>query len=1526
MFYKPDRGPKASRHISGAKNLPVKTGFLLPLLALGCTVGVRGQSVVSAGGGSYASEPPAYKARTAEHPSGFNASNLLSRPIFADELPSERTGAIDVPGRPLPTNDWWTDLLASRFSGAMWSYPAMLHTSQEGVRISYPTFWADAGKEMKSRSSLTVGGVRFVAESAIAADWHDWDVVMRLPASKGNGSICATAAHGMPFTWFECENVTPEIRPSGRSETFGEMPGCLGLRVGDDLYGIYFPETTVPDRAEGNLRLTEGDWCVVALLRDESDLQLMARYATSVPRDTEVSWSYDEKSSRLYTHWHVKAENLRHPGSTAPVMQGFLPHAYKYALPGADLHWSGSGYRTPRGEMKMATSDSGEFGYSYQFTGMLPTYAAPAAGDVTENGFDPEILEDLTADYAAEGSFGGDTYWGGKGLTQMALNMTFAKEAGLTAIYDTSRRRLREAFEDWLTYTPGEDRYFFSYYPRWGAMLGFDVSYDSDAFNDHHFHYGYFTYAAALLCMEDADFAEKYRAILTLIAKDYANWDCNDKRFPFMRTFDPWCGHSWAGGMGDGGNDNGNGQESTSEAMQGWGGIYLLGVALGDKEMRDAGLFGWNTEARATREYWYDVDAPRPTNAGGREAWGGKGDRQGNYDYNEYPYAYNSNITGKGIGWWTWFGGDPLFMHGIQWMPISPALDYLSWDTDFTAWAYRDMMNGANSSFSHKWFEPTINSDDGGVIEPLAYNDWGNVALSYLQRSDPKEAASIFARARREGLHIATGVSTAHISYYVIHSHLTWGEQDFSVTADLPTAVSFVKDGTRSYMVYNPDKVERAVTFRDSGGSVLRTVLAPPSRLTVFTADAFPTAIEVSVEGEGYVAPGSSAQLYTRLLDQYGATVQGEPIIVTAPAGSGVSITDDRISVSSSAIRGSEVTLTLRSGDLTESCTIILDEPAEVREISIAGVPEMIEMGTSVTPALFATDQYSRRKEVPGVGWSYIRDEGEQETHKGTFTPVRAGIYTVSAVHSGMTAETRMFVTPPMPSVSSGATAIGSSAENGGCLPLNVNDGDRSTRWGSAHTEDEWIMLDLGEEKFLSRATIDWEAAYAAEYAIQVAPAGCQMTTYTGNYAGESKTYTVPADEAWQTVAIANATGAGVVATRLGTTGRYVRIKGLRRGTVYGYSIYELTLYGLSGSMDREDVIGIDFALPSVMNSGETVRLNPVAYHMDGASTDVEADWSADKEALFEGDDFTPTGYGVYAVTADASGRTTSATTFVNETEKPLSLHPSPTDLTLTEGEAGNLKISVYNQFDAPCRRDLPIEVTVLDAYGQPSSALEYDIRTGKVHGNIPGEYEVKFSCGELESTVPVRVVAFSDSNLALGKSASASTVRDGNRATFANDGTTDTRWESEWEDNQWISIDLDGRYEIDRMVIVWEGAYARDYRVEVSLDGLEWREIYVRRNGNGGTETLSLSPVEASYVRILCDVRGLQAYGFSIRELEIYGLRRLSGSTGIESVGTKGETCWYDLNGHPVSAPAESDGATRGLKVSSTGDKVLTR
>ncbi|MDE6246446.1 MAG: discoidin domain-containing protein, partial [Muribaculaceae bacterium] len=863
--------------------------------------------------------------------------------------------------------------------------------------------------------------------------------------------------------------------------------------------------------------------------------------------------------------------------------------------------------------------------------------------------------------------------------------MTFAKSTGNIEAYQSSKDKLKETFVNWLTYTPGEDEFFFSYYPRWGSMLGFNVSYDSDAFNDHHFHYGYFTYAAALLCMEDPQFAADYGEILTLIAKDYANYDRNDNRFPFMRTLDPWCGHSWAGGMGDGGNDNGNGQESTSEAMQSWGGMYLLGVALNDKEMRDAGIWGWNTEARATREYWFDVDSPRPANDGGRKAWAGKNDRNGNYDYTQYKYAYNSNITGKGIGWWTWFGGDPLFMHGIQWMPVSPALDYLSWDNDFVDWAYQDMMSGANSDFSHEWFTSTVNSASGDIIEPLADNDWGNVTLAYMQRSRPAEAAEIFDRALKENRHIATAISTGHISYYLIHHHLTYGDIDFSVSADTPTASAYVKDGKYTYMVYNPEDTDKEVNFFRNGVKVY-SVLAPAKKLTPFTSPAVPASLSATLPYNGIIPPGAEADLTVEVFDQYGAHAAGAAKPVFSSEGKYLKISaDGTVSVNPSAPLGSQEVITVNSGDLTTTVTVSINHLPIIEDYIINGIPQFIEKGTLLHLSVAGKDQYGVISDIDINKWVLTNGEVSEEIDSDFLadTPGRFQLlaYGEDDMSAPLVSET-IVILPTLPDVAKSAKAISSSEENVGTPTSNVNDGDSGSRWGSAHNDNEWIMLDLGEEYYLTVATVNWEAAFGKDYIFQVAPADAPLVEYTGNYAGDTKKYSIPAEQSWQTVSeVIGNTRSGNVASNINASGRYLRLKGLTRSTPYGYSIYEMEVRGMSLAGDDSSIAGIDAGTPEVGNQGEEIALRPVVFYRNGDSRDIDVVWSADKEARFDGNTFTPLGYGLYNLTAKYGEYRSSTPIFINEGVRMASITLSPDATIGICGEDLHIAVEAKNQF-----------------------------------------------------------------------------------------------------------------------------------------------------------------------------------------------------------------------------------------------------
>ncbi|WP_405017942.1 glycosyl hydrolase family 8 [Kitasatospora sp. NBC_00070] len=126
--------------------------------------------------------------------------------------------------------------------------------------------------------------------------------------------------------------------------------------------------------------------------------------------------------------------------------------------------------------------------------------------------------------------------------------------------------------------------------------------------------------------------------------------------------------------------------------------------------------------------------------------------------------------------------------------------------------------------------------------------------------------------------------------------------------------------------------------------------------------------------------------------------------------------------------------------------------------------------------------------------------------------------------------------------------------------------------------------------------------------------------------------------------------------------------------------------------------------------------------------------------------------------------------------------------------------------------------------------------------------------------------------NLALNKPVTvSSTESSGYAAAKAVDGSGTTRWASaEGVDNQWIRVDLGAGTSVNRVVLSWEAAYAKAYRVELSDDGSSWRQVYSTSTGDGGTDDLTVSGT-GRYLRVYGTARGT-AYGYSLFEVEAYG------------------------------------------------------
>ncbi|MFJ2740663.1 discoidin domain-containing protein [Streptomyces sp. NPDC087440] len=124
---------------------------------------------------------------------------------------------------------------------------------------------------------------------------------------------------------------------------------------------------------------------------------------------------------------------------------------------------------------------------------------------------------------------------------------------------------------------------------------------------------------------------------------------------------------------------------------------------------------------------------------------------------------------------------------------------------------------------------------------------------------------------------------------------------------------------------------------------------------------------------------------------------------------------------------------------------------------------------------------------------------------------------------------------------------------------------------------------------------------------------------------------------------------------------------------------------------------------------------------------------------------------------------------------------------------------------------------------------------------------------------------------LSQGKPVTASSQESGGTpATAAVDGNTGTRWSSAFADPQWISVDLGAPTAVSQVVLRWEAAHAKSYRIELSNNGTDWTSAHSTANSPGGTETLNVTGT-ARYVRMLGLTRAT-GYGYSLWEFQVYG------------------------------------------------------
>jgi endoglucanase len=180
---------------------------------------------------------------------------------------------------------------------------------------------------------------------------------------------------------------------------------------------------------------------------------------------------------------------------------------------------------------------------------------------------------------------------------------------------------------------------------------------------------------------------------------------------------------------------------------------------------------------------------------------------------------------------------------------------------------------------------------------------------------------------------------------------------------------------------------------------------------------------------------------------------------------------------------------------------------------------------------------------------------------------------------------------------------------------------------------------------------------------------------------------------------------------------------------------------------------------------------------------------------------------------------------------------------------------------------------TVEDVWGNTSQTNDFQNITGsaryvKMYG-IHRATPYGFSMYEFEVYGTAEIANF---NIAYNKpfvtSSDESTNFTGGKAV---DGDANTRWSSTFNDYQYIIIDLLATYQINRVKIAWETAYAKNFQVQTSNDNNNWATIEDVWNNTSMMHDFADMSVAARYLKVYC-INRATPYGFSIYELEVYG------------------------------------------------------
>lgn len=1036
----------------------------------------------------------------------------------------------------VPSSKWYTSVIFKRYSDSIVSLPLVCNYTSAGLGMyhSSKTYTGTESGSMGAESKykdLIVGTSSIANTPAARLDGYgDWSATVSFSDDE-TPKMLSTIVKGSPFIYNTfADPSSAQITVSNLEEIYDDdgnqilmaegdkiVTDHIGLKIkneskspenGDNteqhhFYGVFAPKNTTFIRTQGKIIVQLGNdenYLSVGVMHKASELSYMHEFAYAFVTNTVATYKYNDKTGKIKTTFKNEIDLKRtNEGFRDETLMCLFPHQWK----NYNGELTNKTFESIRGKLKVL--EGSEFSYELQFNGLIPGFTEPMESD----SYDKETLDSYVKIYenSINNYWTADPYWQGKALHTLASVSIISQELGYYDLRNRCVATLKKILSNWLTYSGEEDAPFNMYYhTSWGSMSGDGGDHGmARNLSDHHFLWGYFIYSAAVVASYDKEFVEDYGEMVEMLIRDCMNPDRDDTMFPYMRNFDCYEGHSWAGGYGD--NNSGNNQESASEATFAWSGLYLWGLVTEQDKYRDAGIWGFTTEGIADQQYWFNID----------------GD---NWD-EDYIHGDIGIVYGLAGSYGTYFSGNPCCIYGIHWLPVTPSLCFYGLNRYGAETIWKNYVN------DQQYYQDHLREDQN---DP---EGWHHIVWPFMSLSDPDGAIEFWNEEEASG-NSDLQANEKLTSYWYIQNMCAKGRPTMDVWSNNYTSYEvFEKNGKYSATVWNPFDYEIKVEFSTKDGVVGSTWVSPHDTVSV---DPFKNTDNTDVEVPDVEPIDKIHQIPGMVQAEDYYTSFGCSSIADNEVGQKVGYTDANdylvYDVDVEETADYVVEYRFKSGSSTEIGELKLQSDNDntkwlsdtklndTKSWNVVKDQVRLEQGRQKLKLLIAEAGFD-------LDWIRFYKVGTDPGSVDNADSTKADLTGAKLLSSGKSAET--------------------SSVNGNNVGTNVTDGNYSSRWESKYEDPQWVSIDLGTVQKVGGTKLYWEAAYGKEYTIDISEDGNTwktvfvMTNGSGGrgYGDDKRSSGL---ESIKFDSVYNA--------------RYVRMYGTARPGGYGYSLYEFEIYG----------------------------------------------------------------------------------------------------------------------------------------------------------------------------------------------------------------------------------------------------------------------------------------------------------------------------------------------------------------------------